>query len=482
MNRLSHFFTVALLALSFPANANTDLPALGDSASGYVSLQQEHQLGRTWLRQLRAQAPTIDTPLMTSYLENLVYRLIPHSDVKQSELEFVIVDSGDLNAFAVPGGIIGINYGLMLHARDEDELSAVLAHELAHLSQRHFARQIEQAQKQEPVALATLLASILLIATNNPDAGFAGLMTTQAAGIQNQLAYSREWEREADRLGMQTLVTAGFDPGAMPSMFEQMLKANRFGGNPPEFLLTHPLTESRIADAADRAQQYPAKPRLTGFEFSILKNTAISRYQLTSANREQYFQERLDKATTNSEAAATSAYSLAEIAIEKDQWSQASALLARIAEPWASHAAVIDLGSRIDQHNGDNNKALQRISDALAYQPSSLLLRTRKAELLALNKRFPEAISVLKNLTSERKTDPLLWQQLGRIAAAGGQPLIAYRANGEYLFFSGRHAQALRQMDLALEAARKAKDFQQESLIRQRLETMASSPRDLNFN
>jgi len=141
---------------------------------------------------------------------------------------------------------------------------------------------------------------------------------------------------------------------------------------------------------------------------------------------------------------------------------------------------VIDLKSQVEQHNGDIDEALQRISDALAYQPSSLLLRSRKAELLALSKRFAEAIAVLKNLTSERKTNPQLWQQLGRIAAAGDQPLIAYRANGEYLFFSGRHAQALRQMDLALEAARKAKDFQQESLIRQRLETMASSPRDLN--
>lgn len=479
MNRLSLFFTASLLVCSFSANASTDLPSLGDSASGYVSLQQEYQLGRTWLRQLRAQAPTIDTPLMTSYLENLVYRLIPHSDVKQSEFEFVVVDSGELNAFAVPGGVIGINFGLLLHARDEDELSAVLAHELAHLSQRHFARQIEQAQKQDPVALATLLASILLIATNNPDAGFAGLMTTQAASIQNQLAYSREWEREADRLGMKTLVAAGLDPNAMPSMFSQMLAANRFGGNPPEFLLTHPLTESRIADAADRAQQYPAKPRLAGFEFRILKNAAISRYQLTNANREQYFQEQLDKAPRSSELSATAAYSLAEIAAEHDDWHKVSALLGRIAEPWASHAAVVNLQSKTEQHRGELSKALKRVDEALTYLPGSLLLRTRKAELLALMQRYPEAVSLLKSLTSERKTSPWLWQQLGQIATAGGQPLIAYRANGEYLFFSGRYAQALRQMDLALEAARKEKDFQQASLIRQRLEVMAASPREL---
>ncbi|MAS24651.1 MAG: peptidase M48, partial [Oceanospirillaceae bacterium] len=176
--------------LATQVNANSgDLPSLGDSTSGYVSLQQEYTLGRIWLRQLRAQAPTLSDPMLTTFLENQIYRLVPYSGLNHPDLEFVVVDQPNLNAFAVPGGIIGINYGLLLYAQDEDEVSSVLAHELAHLSQRHYARRVEQAQRQEPVAIATLLASILLIATNNTNAGFAGLMAGQAATIQNQLAF-----------------------------------------------------------------------------------------------------------------------------------------------------------------------------------------------------------------------------------------------------------------------------------------------------
>lgn len=480
---LCNLLTACILSASLPtwATAGNELPSLGDSTSGVVSLQQEYQLGRSWLRQLRAQARTIDQPLMTDYLENIVYRLIPHSDVQQREFEFVVIDSGDLNAFAVPGGIIGINFGLLMHSRDEDELSAVLAHELAHLSQRHFARQVEQAQRQDPVALATLLASILLIATNNTDAGFAGLITTQAAGIQNQLAYSREWEREADRLGMRTLVEAGLDPQAMPSMFEQMLHANRFGGNPPEFLLTHPLTESRIADAADRAQQYPAKPRLTSFEFLILRDTAISRYRLNNSDREQYFSDQLEHTRNNSERHAATLYSLASLSFEQEKWSQAQAFIERIEAPWRDHPAVIGLRSQLIEQDNDKgaSKALQLVKQALPFNPNNLLLRTRLSELLMATGQHSEAVSELKNLTNQRKTTPWLWQRLAKTAAAAEQPILAYRANGEYLFYSGKQAQALRQMDLALEAARKKRDFQQESIIRQRLEAMASRANEL---
>src|SRR5690554_3607997 len=202
------------MSIAAPAQ---QLPSLGDSASGYVSLQQEHELGRLWLRQLRAHTNLIESPLAVQFLEQSIYRMVPHSDVQINDFEFVIIDQRELNAFAVPGGIIGINFGLFLHTNDEDELSAVLAHELAHLSQRHFSRQLEEADRQAPIAIATLLASILLIATSNPDAGFAGLIGSQAASIQRQLAYSREWEREADRLGIKILANADLDPTAMPS-------------------------------------------------------------------------------------------------------------------------------------------------------------------------------------------------------------------------------------------------------------------------
>src|SRR5690606_23967917 len=176
-----------------------ELPALGNSASGYVSLQQEHELGRLWLRQLRAQATVVDDPLATQFLEDLMYRLIPHSEVQITDFEFVSVDRRAPNAFAAPGGIIGIHFGIFLHTRDEDELSAVLAPELAPLSQRHLARRLEQAGARGALAVASSLASIPRMPAGSRDAGFPGLTASRAARSQSQRAYRGDSEREGER-------------------------------------------------------------------------------------------------------------------------------------------------------------------------------------------------------------------------------------------------------------------------------------------
>lgn len=462
--------------LATQVNANSgDLPSLGDSTSGYVSLQQEYTLGRIWLRQLRAQAPTLSDPMLTTFLENQIYRLVPYSGLNHPDLEFVVVDQPNLNAFAVPGGIIGINYGLLLYAHDEDEVSSVLAHELAHLSQRHYARRVEQAQRQEPVAIATLLASILLIATNNTNAGFAGLMAGQAATIQNQLAFSREWEQEADRLGMRTLVAAGLDPHAMSSMFEQMLYANRFSSRPPEFLLTHPVTESRVADAAGRAEQYPRKPRLTSLEFLILKQGAMRRYQLDESEVGQYLQEIRSRNPRGSGDFAAASYNLASLALEQKKPDEARKYLDDIISPWNQHAAVSALDARVTAAQGDTEKAIITLDKALTYAPQNLVLLTTKASILDDHDESARAVRVLQNLCDKRPTTPWLWQRLAEAAEHAQMKLTSFRANGEYLFFSGQQARALRQMELALQEAKKAGDFQQESIISQRLRIMAAS-------
>ncbi|UXD87887.1 M48 family metalloprotease [Thalassolituus hydrocarboniclasticus] len=477
LTRLALLLLSSCAAFSTPTiqAATADLPDLGDSASSYVSLQEEHDLGRVWLRQLRAQAKTVDDPLITEFLENLIFRLVPHSEVKQSDFEFVVVDRAELNAFAVPGGIIGINFGILLHTRDEDELSAVLAHELAHLSQRHFARQIEAAEKQEPIAIATLLASILLIATNNPDAGFAGLVTSQAASIQSRLAYSREWEQEADRIGMRTLSTAGLDPYAMPSMFQQMLQANRYSQRPPEFLLTHPVTESRVADAADRAQTYPRKPRLAGFEFRALQNEAMIRYQLSADKRVDYFTQQLQITARSSAEHAAALYSLARLALDNNDSKSSRAYLKKIISPWRDHSAVVALNARNLAAESKYTEAIEAIDNALPFDPQDYLLLSIKASLLRQSSQKNEAVAVLKHLSELRSTNPAVWRMLGEAAGDANMILLGHRANAEYLFYSGYHAKALRQMELALQLAKKNRDFQQEAALGQRLRVMANS-------
>lgn len=470
-----YFFCALFCSLSIAAPAQ-QLPSLGDSASAQVSLLQEHELGRLWLRQLRAQTNVIDLPLAVQFLEQSIYRMVPHSDVQINDFEFVIIDQRELNAFAVPGGIIGINFGLFLHANDEDELSAVLAHELAHLSQRHFSRQLEQADRQAPIAIATLLASILLIATNNPDVGFAGLIGSQAASIQSQLAYSREWEREADRLGIKTLANADLDPSAMPSMFHQMLQASRYQQRPPEFLLTHPVTESRIAGAADRAEQYPTKARTAGFEFYILQNKAIQLYRLQGDQTFVYFNQTAERAQTNSVEQAAAQYSLADLYLQQNKAEQAMQHWQKIPANYRKHNASIALQALILQQLNQEQQALEVLANALPFTPNDFLLLTTQAQVLQQQGKVIESNAIWRKLSELRPSNPYVWKQLSHTANLAQQKIMAYRANAEFLFYSGQHQQALRQMDMAQKQAKVEGDLRQQLAIKQRQQDMASAP------
>jgi len=262
---MSYLLLSIQTSLALSATEGLKIPNLGQTSTSLFSTDYEHQLGRTWLKIFRSQAPTVDDPLLYAYLESLVFDLVSHSELQDRRIELVIVDNPSINAFAVPGGIIGVNNGLFMYAQTEDEFATVIAHEIAHLSQRHFSRRVEQAQANAPLNIAGMLAGILLAATTGTDAGLAAMTATQAALQDQQLRYSRANEAEADRVGMRTLYEAGYDPYAAPAMFERMLASNRYnsGNRIPEFLRTHPLSENRIADTRNRAMQYPKRIRPT---------------------------------------------------------------------------------------------------------------------------------------------------------------------------------------------------------------------------
>ena len=227
---------ILLLATLLPAGAGqaqNPLPTLGDRISGTVSLDQEYQMGQQFLSQLRRGAPTIPDALLNGYLENLTYKLAARSELRDHRLSFIIIDSEELNAFAAPGGIIGVNTGLFLNARTEAEFASVMAHEIAHVSQRHFARSVDEAQAGRIPQLATLLASVLIMATSQAEHGMAAITAAQGQAVENQLRFSRSNETEADRVGQDNMYNSGFDPGAMASLFERLIAINRFGRRPP---------------------------------------------------------------------------------------------------------------------------------------------------------------------------------------------------------------------------------------------------------
>ena len=245
-----------IAAVAVPLGANEfNLPSLGDTSSSIMSREQEYQLGRAWLAMLRGSVRTLEDPLLKDYVESHVFTLAEPSQLDDRRLTFVTIDSPQLNAFAAPGGIIGVNGGLFLHAQTEAEFASVMAHELAHLSQRHFARGLQHQQQNRIPLMTAMLASIILAASGGGDAGIAALASTQAAAIQEQRRFSRQNEQEADRIGLLNLKQAGYAPHAMPEMFARLARLSRFSRPPPEFLLTHPVSQSRIADSRNRAGQ-----------------------------------------------------------------------------------------------------------------------------------------------------------------------------------------------------------------------------------
>lgn len=452
---------------------SVQLPSLGDTTSGLISLQEERVLGQSWLRNLRSQAPIMDDPILIEWFHDLIYRLVPDSNLQISDLSLVTVDSPQLNAFAVPGGIVGINYGLLLFADNEDQVASVLAHELAHLSQRHFARQVEAARRRDPVTLATLLASLILIATSNGEAGIAGIMTTQAAAIQNQLSYTREFEREADRLGIATLVRSGFSADAMPAMFDNMLTATRFRGRIPEFLQTHPLTATRVADTAGRAASYENKKTEQSFRFQILKLNAEAHYILGDEALVE-FNKRLDDAPPSQRDALL--YMISSLNIEQDRYQAGLESIAKITAP---NLLTQLLEQQALAKKGEYAQALSALRTLRVLHPNSLPLETTYASILAEAGNYAEAKRAFKHLTEDYPSIPDFWQRLSQSASEHNDLILASRALAEFYYTTGRIQDAIKQYYNAIRYAELKNDLQRELALRERLRVIEAEQQPL---
>jgi predicted Zn-dependent protease len=241
--------------------AENDLPDLGSPANAAISLEDEYGAGLMMVRQLREAGLILEDPEVTEYMQDIGHRLSSRAEEGQHQFSYFVVRDPSINAFAVPGGFIAANSGLILATTNENELAGVLAHETAHITQRHIARMIVDQSHSGIMSTAAMLAAILLGATagRNSSGGAmeAGILATESASIQHQINYSRSQEFEADRIGVYTMASAGFDPLGMPSFFDML---NRNSMSPDriraiEFLIDHPVTADRIAESRSRADQ-----------------------------------------------------------------------------------------------------------------------------------------------------------------------------------------------------------------------------------
>lgn len=476
------FVLGALMATTIaPATERADpvvLPALGDAASGTVSPETERRLGAAWLRELRARSQFFYDPIVNDYAEHLAWRLASHSDLVEPRLTLVILDSAEINAFAVPGGVMGINAGLLLSAEREDEVASVIAHELAHLSQRHYARGVDQSRRQQPLALAAFLASILVAATVGADAGAAAIAATQAGVVQTQLAFSREFEREADRIGMQTLSRAGFDPEAMPVFFERLQKVAPLDPDRyPEFLRTHPVNESRISDSRNRARQLPGARRESSADFELVR----VRLQVAFARDAGSAVERYASALHDAPAAAQPLlrYGLALALLRADRPAEALATLLPLRRESPDRIAWRVTEGEILLAMDRTAEAATVLTDGLALAPDNFPLAMVAAQALLRDGKAARAVALLERQALLRQGDPQVWNLLARARSDAGDPTGVHAARAEYLFLRNQVDPALEQLRLGIEKA--GSNFQRAAPLRVRMQQIESARHDLKL-
>ncbi|HET8731469.1 MAG TPA: M48 family metalloprotease [Moraxellaceae bacterium] len=445
------------LAAAAPAVADvqaSELPDLGDGAAVGITPEQEYQLGHQFLRQLRHEAATVTDPVVQDYLERLSYRLAFHSPLQHPDLTLVILRDRSINAFAVPGGVIGINVGLLLNAETEAQLASVLAHELGHLSQRHFIRRIADSKQNTWMTLAGFLATIALASTGDAQGAAAAATATQAAVVDRNLAYSRQFEQEADRIGMQTLVDAGMDPHAMPEFFQRLERQTRMSGTIPEFVLTHPLTAARIADTYNRAQRYPEKLAQDSMDYQLARLRFITSFMPDSSGAAAQFQRQMTGLDPSTDRARLNRFGLTLALLRDRQYDRAREALAPLLQGANVRTDYVIAGADIDLAERKYTEAAHLIQPTLALNPDNypLLMYYARAQI---SDGHPEVVlGRLEALARERPDDPGVWRMLVDGYTASKNSLGVYRSRAEAYFLNGDDERAVEQLRLAADSVK----------------------------
>ncbi len=439
-------FAALLLAMS--SVFGQPLPDLGDVSEAAISPLQERRLGESIMREIRADRDYYDEPEATDYINRLGNRLAAQANVRQ-DFEFFLIRDPQINAFALPGGFIGVNTGLLLTAQSESELASVLGHEVAHVTQKHMARMIDQQKNSTVLSIASLAAAILLSRVSS-EAGAAAAAFGQASAIQNQLNFTREHEREADRIGLQMVERAGFDPRAAASFFERLQRATRvYETAAPSYLRTHPLPYERIADIQNRVQDYPYRQVPDSVDFQLVR--AKLRADIDNPrDAVAYFDDSLKERKFLSEAAshyglAASALRANDVARAKKEYAAAAALL-------PPNAMIATLGCRIARAAGAAEPAMGCYRDALRSYPGYRPLVYDYANALLLSRQPEPALKLIEGQLQTLSADSRLYLLQARAYADLGRPLAQHRAQAEAYARQGNFRAAVEQLQIGLKS------------------------------
>ncbi len=461
-------FLLVLLVLASPAFGQP-LPDLGGGGDAGLSPQVERRIGESIMRDIRFRDPTyLDDPEIADYLGSLGARLVRTSPGARMDFEFFAMRDHTINAFALPGGFVGVHTGLLTAAETESEVASVLAHEIAHVTQRHIARMLGQQQQMQLPVLAAIAAAILL-GRSRPDLASGAVAAATAGTVQTQLAYSRDFEREADRIGFQALEGAGFDVHAMGAFFEKMQRGMRVTDDStvPGYLRTHPVTVERIADSQNRAASLPYKQHLDSPEFHLVR-AKLRAESGEARDTVVYFESSVRERRYASEAAAR--YGLAAALLRDRRAKEADAEVQRLRAAGGAGPMIDTLAARVKQALGDRAGAAALLSEAHARQPHSRPLLYAHADALHEAGRNSQALGLLSDSLRVYPRDARLHQLQARTYAVLGKRALQHQSQAEAYALQGSLPAAIEQLQLARSAG--DGDFYQLSVVDARLKEL----------
>lgn len=457
----------ALGLVTFAARAAESLPDLGEASEAIISPAQERRLGEGIMRDVRDHPAYFDDLEVVVYLNSVGYKLAYQSQDLRFPFEFFGVQDPSVNAFALPGGFIGVHTGLIVTSQSESELAAVLGHEVAHVSQRHLARIIAMQQKSQLASMAALALAILA-ARSSPDLAQAAVAGAQYASLQTALNFTREHEREADRIGVQLLQKAGFDPRAMPVFFDRLQRVTRIQDtNAPSYARTHPITYERIADVQNRVDALPYR-QVPDSEDYLLVRTKLQVAQLGGPEAVSVYSSQLRDKRYNSEAAAR--YGLVAALLQAKQTRKAAQELPAMLKATAHHAMADALATRVRLAAEGAKAALASCDEALRRHPRAVALAVDCARLQLDHRQPQQALKLVSGMLAAGRNDVQLYELQARAYAETDRTLLKHRSQAEAYVLRGKLAAAIEQLELGLRSG--DRDFYEMSSAESRLKEL----------
>lgn len=441
------FVSLILAVIATTICAQIKLPDIGDSSRSALSPSDEIAMGDTFLREITAHLPLSEDVEVVSYIRRLGSRLVEAGESGDRSFRFFVIDLPAVNAFAGPGGIIGINTGLIGLTRSESELASVIAHEIAHVTQNHLARAVEASERVGPLAIAGIIAGLVL-AAQNAEAGRAAVTGVVAGSAQNRLDFTRENEKEADRIGTALLADAGYDPRAMPSFFEHMQESNRFYSEPPEFLSTHPVTVNRIAESRARSEQYPYKQFENSVDYRFVRAKVSARLKPTADQAVEDFQAQFNNGLYESEDSIR--YALAVALISAKRWVDALPHVEWLLKRHPNRTTLMATWADIMRHTNQPEKARFIYKETLHLYPTDTLINERYAEFLLSGKQPTAAFELLEAYAKHRPPTAKIHALIARALNDMGRSFEANSALAEAHVSRGNIDAAINQLMIAL--------------------------------